>query len=55
MSADQAALFFGLSGSALYVGWGVSRIADEPHLTGALLCYALANLFLMWPVLRKFL
>ena len=49
----SSALLLGSISSLLYVGWAISYLwTDEKHMTGALLCYGTANVFLMWPLIR---
>jgi len=53
---EKAALFFGLTSSTLYLFWAAAYFGTEDrHMTGALICYAMANVFLMWPLIKRFL
>jgi hypothetical protein len=55
MSAEQVALFFAVSSTALYVGWGISMLYTQWWMGCALLNYASANVFLSYPIWSKFL
>jgi hypothetical protein len=50
---NAATLAFGLTSSALYLAWAAfSYFTEQRHMTGALVCYAIANLFLLWPLIK---
>lgn len=54
--SERLTLFFALISTSLYLGWaGATYFTSERHMTGALLFYAGANVFLVWPILKKFL
>lgn len=56
MTPEKWSLVFGGLGSALYVGWAIfAYFTAQQNLTGALLCYGVANIFLMWPTIRLYL
>lgn len=55
MSLGLSLIFGGLS-SMLYLAWAACMWnTDQRHMTGALLFYAGANVFLMLPTIREFL
>ena len=51
---EWKSLGFGLTSTLLYLFWAWFQSGtQEKHMSGALLFYAGANLFLLWPLLRK--
>jgi hypothetical protein len=55
MTAEQVALFFAVSSTALYVGWGIAMLYTQWWMGCALLNYASANVFLSYPIWSKFI
>jgi len=54
--SERLTLFFALTGTLWYICWAVcSYFTNQQHMTGALLFYAGANVFLVWPILKRFL
>ena len=54
--SDQTILLctvaFGITSTLLYIGWAVfSYFTPQKYMTGALLFYAGANVFLLWPTI----
>ena len=55
MSPYWSLVFGGLS-TILYLVWAICmQFTNQPYMTWALLCYALANVGLMWPQIRLYL
>ena len=51
---EWKSLGFGLASTTLYLFWSnFQRHTEEPHMAGALLLYAGANLFILWPLISK--
>lgn len=51
---EWKSLGFGLTSTLLYLFWAWFQAGTEQkHMAGALLFYAGANLFLLWPLIRK--
>jgi hypothetical protein len=51
---EWKSLAFGLTSTALYLFWARYQWeTPDRHMTGALTFYALANVCLLWPLLRK--
>lgn len=51
--AEKGSLLFGAASFVLYLGWAsFAYFTSQRHMTGALICYAAANVFLMWPLIR---
>jgi len=51
---EWKSLGFGLTSTLLYLFWAnFQRETDDSHMAGALLFYAGANLFILWPLVRK--
>jgi hypothetical protein len=54
LSYDQKTLCFGIASTLLYLFWARFQLGTkEPHQAGALVLYAGANVFLLWPVIRR--